>query len=96
MGTDSKMNSEVHEIRQCELNVIKTLKTSPRVKLLVQALTKSGCPLIPNRHIACIHCHQAISGGYDDINNQVIICANKCQNESKVEEITMSMLLNRC
>ena len=82
------------EISQCELNVIKALKNSARVKFLVQALNKSGCPFSPHRHIACAPCNQAISGGYDDTHNQVIICANNCKNETKVEQILSHELIH--
>jgi len=37
----------------CEINVIKALSSSPRIRLLVQALNDSGCPFLPSRHVAC-------------------------------------------
>ena len=82
------------EISECEVNVMKVMQNSPRVKLLIQSLNRSGCPFIPHRHIACAPCDKAISGGYDDTHNQVIICANKCKTETKVEEILSHELIH--
>ena len=41
------------ERQNCEINVIKALSSSPRIRLLVQALNNSGCPFLPSRHIDC-------------------------------------------
>lgn len=82
------------EISQCEISVIKALRSSLRVKTLVNALNSSGCPFVPDRHIACAPCDQALSGGYDDTHNQVIICSNTCKSDSKVEEILSHELVH--
>jgi len=73
------------ERQNCEINVIKALSSSPRIRLLVQALNNSGCPFLPSRHIDCSPCDPSLSGGYDDQTNQVIICSNNCTTASKVE-----------
>ena len=47
------INMDQKERQNCEINVIKALSSSPRIRLLVQALNNSGCPFIPSRHIDC-------------------------------------------
>jgi len=78
----------------CEINVIKALSSSPRIRLLVQALNDSDCPFLPSRHVACSPCDQSLSGGYDDQANQVIICSNNCKTPEKVEEILSHELVH--
>jgi len=80
--------------KNCEINVIQALSSSPRIRLLVQALNDSGCPFLPNRHVDCSPCDQSLSGGYDDQTNQVIICSNNCQTPEKVEEILSHELVH--
>ena len=47
------LNMDQKERQNCEINVMKALSSSPRIRLLVQALNNSGCPFIPSRHIDC-------------------------------------------
>ena len=82
------------EISQCEISVLKALKSSHRVKTLVNALNSSGCPFVPHRHIACAPCDAPLTGGYDDTHNQVIICSNTCKGDQKVEEILSHELVH--
>ena len=47
------INMDQKERQNCEINVMKALSSSPRIRLLVQALNNSGCPFLPSRHIDC-------------------------------------------
>eukprot|EP00095_Tigriopus_kingsejongensis_P007727 maker-scaffold2453_size15579-snap-gene-0.4 protein:Tk07727 transcript:maker-scaffold2453_size15579-snap-gene-0.4-mRNA-1 annotation:"hypothetical protein AaeL_AAEL000332" len=65
--------------------VERALRTSPRVKLLVEALEAAGCPFSASRHLASECCSAALAGGYDPLANQIVICANQCRDPAQVE-----------
>ena len=48
------MNPNNEQIQECEKNLILALKHNPLVKLLLEALRDSGCPVIPHRHLVKI------------------------------------------
>ncbi|XP_057670122.1 mitochondrial inner membrane protease ATP23 homolog [Diorhabda carinulata] len=72
---------------KCERNVYKCIKDSPIVKLMMGALKASGCGIDIRRHISCEECAPTVSGGYDPIMNQVIICQNTARKEGIVQAV---------
>lgn len=72
---------------KCERNVYKCIKNSPLVKLMLGALKSSGCEIDIRRHIACEECAPNVSGGYDPILNQVVICHNTVTREGMVQGV---------
>lgn len=72
---------------KCERNVYKCVKNSPIVKLMMGALKSSGCTIDIRRHIACEYCDTSVSGGYDPLLNQVVICQNTARSEGIVQGI---------
>uniref|UniRef100_A0A8D8C105 Mitochondrial inner membrane protease ATP23 n=2 Tax=Culex pipiens TaxID=7175 RepID=A0A8D8C105_CULPI len=72
---------------KCERNVYKCVKNSPMVKLMMGALKSSGCAIDIRRHIACEVCDVSVSGGYDPVLNQVVVCQNIARNEGIVQGV---------
>lgn len=72
---------------KCERSVYKCIKTSPLVKLMMGALKSSGCPIDIRRHIACEECDPSVSGGYDPVLNQVVVCQNVATNDGLVQGV---------
>ncbi|KAK4876565.1 hypothetical protein RN001_009071 [Aquatica leii] len=72
---------------KCERNVYKCVKDSPLVKLMMGALKSSGCPLDIRRHIACEECSPVVSGGYDPVLNQIVVCQNMATNRGLVQGV---------
>ncbi|XP_018322804.1 mitochondrial inner membrane protease ATP23 homolog [Agrilus planipennis] len=81
-----KGTEDVDKIK-CERNVYKCIKQSPLVKLMLAALKSSGCTVDIRRHIACEECDIKVSGGYDPVLNQVIVCQNVAKKESIVQGV---------
>ena len=79
MFGESKIEANINV---CESNVIHNLDNFPMVKTMIGALESIGCPVELDRHIACDICPKGKgvqhAGGYDEVNNQVFICANNC------------------
>ncbi|KAL1518090.1 hypothetical protein ABEB36_001767 [Hypothenemus hampei] len=71
----------------CERSVYKCIKKSPLVRLMVGALKASGCPIDIRRHISCEDCAPNVSGGYDPVLNQVIVCHNTAYKENIVQGV---------
>jgi mitochondrial inner membrane protease ATP23 len=72
---------------KCEQNVFKCIKNSPLVKLMMGALKSSGCEIDIRRHISCEMCHESVSGGYDPVLNQVVVCQNIAKSEGMVQGV---------
>ncbi|XP_022912457.1 mitochondrial inner membrane protease ATP23 homolog [Onthophagus taurus] len=72
---------------RCERNVYKCVKNSPLVKLMMNALKSSGCSLDIRRHIACEECSPKVSGGYDPVLNQIVVCQNIATDEGLVQGV---------
>ncbi|XP_062547316.1 mitochondrial inner membrane protease ATP23 homolog [Armigeres subalbatus] len=72
---------------KCERNVYSCIKNSPMVKLMMGALKSSGCAIDIRRHIACEVCDVSVSGGYDPVLNQVVVCQNIARNEGIVQGV---------
>lgn len=91
-STDSQLQkflkgrSNIDKIK-CEQNVYKCVLKSPLVKLMMGALKKSGCEVDIRRHISCEECSPNVSGGYDPILNQVVICQNTATNPGIVQSV---------
>jgi mitochondrial inner membrane protease ATP23 len=61
--------------------------TSPLIKLMMGALKSSGCTIDIRRHISCEVCDHSVSGGYDPVLNQVIVCQNIAKSEGMVQGV---------
>lgn len=83
---EGKGRDNIDKIR-CERNVYKCVRTSPLVRLMMGALKSSGCAIDIRRHIACEECSYTVSGGYDPILNQVVVCQNMATNEGLVQGV---------
>ncbi|XP_023018742.1 mitochondrial inner membrane protease ATP23 homolog [Leptinotarsa decemlineata] len=79
---------------KCERNVYKCVKESPLVKLMMGALRASGCAIDIRRHISCEECAPTVSGGYDPILNQVVICQNTARKEGIVQAVLTHELIH--
>lgn len=72
---------------KCERNVYWCVKNSPLVKLMMGALRSSGCPIDLRRHISCEVCDTTVTGGYDPVMNQIVVCQNMARNEGMVQGV---------
>lgn len=79
---------------KCERSVYKCIKKSPLVKLMLGALNRSGCAIDIRRHIACEECAPQVSGGYDPVLNQVVICHNTATKEGIVQGVLTHELIH--
>ncbi|XP_063241770.1 mitochondrial inner membrane protease ATP23 homolog [Bacillus rossius redtenbacheri] len=83
----------IHKIK-CERNVYKCVKNSPLVKLMMKALKSSGCEVDIRRHISCEVCDPSVSGGYDAILNQIVVCQNVARSEGMVQGVLTHELIH--
>lgn len=82
-----KEGQEWKDKYNCEQNVYKCVKNSPLIKLMMGALKSSGCEIDIRRHISCEVCDVSVSGGYDPILNQVVVCQNIAKSEGMVQGV---------
>ncbi|XP_012135313.2 mitochondrial inner membrane protease ATP23 homolog isoform X1 [Megachile rotundata] len=88
------MRFEHYERVRCETNVYNCFKNSPIVKLMVAALKSSGCDIDISRHISCEVCSNKITGGFDPVLNQVIVCQNTANTEGRVRSTLSHELIH--
>lgn len=81
-----KGSNNIQKIK-CERNVYKCVMDSPLVKLMMNALRSSGCPIDIRRHIACEECSPTVSGGYDPVLNQIVVCQNMATSKGLVQGV---------
>lgn len=49
--------------------------------------TLAGCPIDIRRHISCEVCDESVSGGYDPITNQIVVCQNMARGQGMVQGV---------
>ncbi|XP_046423685.1 mitochondrial inner membrane protease ATP23 homolog [Neodiprion fabricii] len=69
---------------KCERNVYSCVVKHPVIKLMMASLKSNGCPFDIRRHISCEVCDHAVTGGYDPITNQIVVCQNTAPTENQV------------
>lgn len=79
---------------KCERNVFKCVQNSPLVKLMMGALRSSGCPIDIRRHFSCEVCDPSVTGGYDPVLNQIVICQNSSRSEGMVQGVLTHELIH--
>ena len=57
-------------------------------------MNDAKCPFYLVRHLTCSPCEKSLSGGFDDKNNQIVICQNNCKTYKKVEEVLSHELVH--
>jgi inner membrane protease ATP23 len=72
---------------KCEYNVYKVLQTSPLARIMMGALKASGCAVDIRRHFSCEVCDQTVTGGYDPVLNQVVICQNTARSTGMIQGV---------
>lgn len=72
---------------KCERNIYWCVKNSPLVKLMMGALKSSGCPIDIRRHISCEVCDPTVTGGYDPVLNQIVVCQNMARRKGFVQGV---------
>ena len=87
------MSEDKKDLEKCQINILKALESSPRVRFLMDALKNSGCYIGP-KNFMCLPCEPSLSGGYNDESKLLIICANNCKNYEKVEKILAHELVH--
>nr|CAG4649650.1 EOG090X0CKN [Scapholeberis mucronata]SVE93858.1 EOG090X0CKN [Scapholeberis mucronata] len=82
------------EKTNCERNVYNCFQNSPLVRLMYSALKASGCEIDLRRHIACEICDVKVSGGYDPMLNQVVVCQNIARSTGMVQGILVHEMIH--
>ncbi|XP_033222145.1 mitochondrial inner membrane protease ATP23 homolog isoform X2 [Belonocnema kinseyi] len=72
---------------KCERNVYNVFHSSPLVKLMAAALKSSGCEFDIRRHVCCEVCDYSVSGGYDPILNQIVVCQNVARGKGMIQGV---------
>ncbi|XP_075407475.1 mitochondrial inner membrane protease ATP23 homolog isoform X1 [Tenrec ecaudatus] len=80
--------------RKCQLMLLKTLDTNPYVKLLLDAMKHSGCAVRKERHFSCEDCHGNVSGGFDALSSQIVLCQNNIRNQAHMNRVVTHELIH--
>ncbi|KAM5289000.1 mitochondrial inner membrane protease ATP23 homolog [Ctenodactylus gundi] len=82
--------------QKCQLMLLKTLETSrdPYVKLLLEAMKHSGCAVNKERHFSCEDCNGNVSGGFDALTSQIVLCQNNIRNQALMNRVVTHELIH--
>ncbi|ELV09224.1 Mitochondrial inner membrane protease ATP23 like protein [Tupaia chinensis] len=80
--------------QKCQLMLVKTLSTSPYVKLLLDAMKHSGCAVNKDRHFSCEDCNGNVSGGFDASTSQIVLCQNNIRNQAHMNRVVTHELIH--
>ncbi|XP_059539415.1 mitochondrial inner membrane protease ATP23 homolog isoform X3 [Myotis daubentonii] len=80
--------------QKCQLMLLKTLQTNPYVKLLLDAMKRSGCAVNRERHFSCEDCNGNVSGGFDASVSQIVLCQNNIRNQAHMNRVVTHELIH--
>ncbi|XP_075810251.1 mitochondrial inner membrane protease ATP23 homolog isoform X2 [Microtus pennsylvanicus] len=80
--------------QSCPLMLQKTLETNPYVKVLLDAMKHSGCPVNKGRHFSCEDCDGNVSGGFDASASQIVLCQNNIRNQAHLSRVVTHELIH--
>ncbi|KAG8227303.1 hypothetical protein J437_LFUL004852 [Ladona fulva] len=76
---------------KCERRIYSCVQNSPIVKLMLGALNR---PVDIRRHFSCEICDVSVSGGYDPLLNQVVVCQNVARSEGMVQGVLVHEMIH--
>lgn len=89
-----RRGNDTRDKTRCENNVIKCVEEGLGVRLMMDALKSAGCPIDISRHFSCETCSDLVTGGYDPLNKQIVICQNRVVSQSMVESILVHEMIH--
>ncbi|XP_002740270.1 mitochondrial inner membrane protease ATP23 homolog [Saccoglossus kowalevskii] len=69
-------------------------RNNPYVKLLLQAMSQSGCEAFQDRHFACEQCSEVVNGGFDPSTSQIVLCQNNIKTQSAMDRVITHELIH--
>jgi len=90
-------NEEYRQSRlehSCQKTVVKAMKEHPILKIMVAALKKSGCGINLARHVCCEYCYGGVTGGFDPITSQIVVCANNTKGNRMTTNVLAHELIH--
>ncbi|XP_043824950.1 mitochondrial inner membrane protease ATP23 homolog isoform X2 [Dromiciops gliroides] len=80
--------------QKCQLMLLKAVDRSPYVKLLLDAMKRSGCTISRERHFSCEDCNGNVSGGFDSATSQIVLCQNNIHNQAHMNRVVTHELIH--
>ncbi|XP_051856616.1 mitochondrial inner membrane protease ATP23 homolog [Antechinus flavipes] len=80
--------------QKCRLMLLKAIDRSPFVKLLLDAMKRSGCTVYRERHFSCEDCNGNVSGGFDSATSQIVLCQNNIHNQAHMNRVVTHELIH--
>uniref|UniRef100_A0A8D0CGT9 Mitochondrial inner membrane protease ATP23 n=1 Tax=Salvator merianae TaxID=96440 RepID=A0A8D0CGT9_SALMN len=79
---------------KCEEMLKVALENNPYAKLLLDAMKNSGCVVYRDRHFSCEACDGTVSGGFDALASQIVLCQNTIQSQSQMNRVVTHELIH--
>ncbi|XP_061923127.1 mitochondrial inner membrane protease ATP23 homolog isoform X1 [Entelurus aequoreus] len=79
---------------KCQFMLNNTVNHSPYAKLLLSAMSNSGCEVLKDRHFSCEDCDGTVSGGFDAATSQIVLCQNNIQKQSHMNRVVTHELIH--
>ncbi|XP_056280644.1 mitochondrial inner membrane protease ATP23 homolog [Pseudoliparis swirei] len=79
---------------KCQVMLHLATETSPYAKLLLSAMSSSGCKVLKDRHFSCEDCDGTVSGGFDANSSQIVLCQNNIHQQSHMNRVVTHELIH--
>ncbi|XP_037315803.1 mitochondrial inner membrane protease ATP23 homolog [Pungitius pungitius] len=79
---------------KCQIMLQFAMETSPYAKLLLSAMKSSGCQVFKDRHFSCEDCDGTVSGGFDAVSSQIVLCQNNIRKQSHMTRVVTHELIH--
>uniref|UniRef100_A0A0F8ALI9 Mitochondrial inner membrane protease ATP23 n=1 Tax=Larimichthys crocea TaxID=215358 RepID=A0A0F8ALI9_LARCR len=79
---------------RCQFMLQVAVDSSPYAKLLLNAMKSSGCKVLKDRHFSCEDCDGTVSGGFDAISSQIVLCQNNISQQSHMTRVVTHELIH--
>uniref|UniRef100_A0A3P8WID8 Mitochondrial inner membrane protease ATP23 n=2 Tax=Cynoglossus semilaevis TaxID=244447 RepID=A0A3P8WID8_CYNSE len=79
---------------KCQAMLHFAVNSSPYAKLLLSAMNSSGCKTFKDRHFSCEDCDGTVSGGFDSVSSQIVLCQNNIHQQSHMNRVVTHELIH--
>ncbi|XP_015773739.1 PREDICTED: mitochondrial inner membrane protease ATP23 homolog [Acropora digitifera] len=90
----SSIESNGRAHRKCQERLSKACRSSAYVKFMLDAMSKLGCVVDPEKHMICEPCESKLLGGFDPDKKEMFLCENTIYSQRTMEDVLTHELIH--
>ncbi|XP_020612027.1 mitochondrial inner membrane protease ATP23 homolog [Orbicella faveolata] len=88
----AESNARLH--RKCKERLAKACRNSAYVRFMLDAMSRLGCDVDPDKHFVCEPCDPKLVGGFDHDAKEMFLCENAIYTQSAMENVLTHELIH--